>query len=74
MTHLPTSSADVTPPGPANIVDAVFQAVGAASMCWIGGTGAAVFDETRAIKVAEGLLAFIREHDGALWPAGEASR
>lgn len=64
---------DVTPPGPTNIVEAVFQAVGAASMCWIGGTGAAVFDEAEAIKVAEELLAFIREHDGALWPAGEAS-
>jgi len=34
----------------------VFTAVGAASTCWHGGTGPAVFDEEQATAVANGLL------------------
>ncbi len=42
--------------------NAVFEAVGAASACWENLSGAGVFQSEKAIEVAEGLLAAIREH------------
>jgi len=40
---------------------AVLQAVGAASMCWVGGTGDMVLDSTSAAAVGVGLAAWIEE-------------
>lgn len=31
----------------------VYRLVGAASTCWVGGTGAAVFDDRQAVRVAD---------------------
>lgn len=41
----------------------VYTGVGAASACWEGGTGAAVFREDLATEVAEHLLKVIRRHE-----------
>jgi hypothetical protein len=38
----------------------VFQAVGEASGCWIGGTGDAVFDEAAAVRCADSLIEDLR--------------
>lgn len=38
----------------------VGQAIGAASVCWVGGTGALEFDSAAAARVAEGLEAHVR--------------
>lgn len=40
--------------------NAVFQTVGAASVCWVGGTGDAVFDDRRANQVAQRLIADLK--------------
>jgi hypothetical protein len=36
-----------------NITELIYQLVGAGSTCWHGGTGSAVFDDVRAVQVAE---------------------
>ncbi len=41
--------------------EAVYQAVGAASVCWDNIQGAGVFDDRQATQVAEDLLAAIRQ-------------
>lgn len=41
---------------------AVYYAVGAASMCWESVITAGVFDDTLARKVAEDLIDYIKEH------------
>jgi hypothetical protein len=43
------------------IVPYVFEAIGAASMCWIGGTGSLVFDTDTATAIAEQLIKDIRK-------------
>jgi hypothetical protein len=40
---------------PGDVYHAVFETVGHASMCWIGGTGHLVFDSAEAEKAAVGL-------------------
>ena len=45
-----------------NPVEAVFQAVGAASMCWGNVEAAGVFQEHEAIKVANDLIEFLKEN------------
>lgn len=40
---------------------AVYQAVGAASVCWENMSGTGVFDDVRAREVAERLLRFIAD-------------
>lgn len=44
------------PGEPITLVEAVFQALGAASMCWIGGTGSLEFDSQRAAAVGSALV------------------
>lgn len=44
-----------------NIEGAVYQALGAASMCWENMDHAGIFQSEEATAIAEGLLAFIRE-------------
>jgi hypothetical protein len=41
-------------------IQRVFQAVGEASGCWIGGTGDAVFDEAAAVRCADSLIEDLR--------------
>lgn len=43
-----------------DLATVVFQAVGAGSACWTNLAGAGEFDTTRAIEVAEELLAYLR--------------
>lgn len=38
------------------------QAVGRASVCWIGGTGDAVFDSTAAAKIVEEIQDYVTEN------------
>jgi hypothetical protein len=38
----------------------IFEAIGAASMCWLPRPGSAIFDSTQATEIAEGLLAGVR--------------
>lgn len=40
---------------------AVYQAIGAASICWTNMRGAGIFDSARAIEVAEALLRELRQ-------------
>lgn len=47
--------------GTLSLESAVYQAVGAASMCWQHVDHAGVFDDARARWVADGLLAYLRE-------------
>ena len=47
---------------PLTLTSAVYQAIGAASVCWENPAGAGVFDSDRAAEVAEALLSKIREH------------
>lgn len=47
---------------PAELSQAVFLAVGAASMCWEKPEGAGVFESGRAVEVAEQLLEWVRAH------------
>jgi len=44
---------------------AVFQTIGAASVCWQSPEGAGVFDSTRAAALGEGLLAWLDTHYAA---------
>lgn len=43
------------------LAEVVGQAVGAGSVCWVGGTGALEFDSTAATKVVEDALARIAD-------------
>lgn len=43
--------------------DHVFQALGAASVCWDNLSGAGVFDSTRAKAIGDALLVYLAEHD-----------
>lgn len=45
-----------------NIEGAVYQALGAASMCWEDMSQTGVFQSDEATRIAEGLLKFIAEH------------
>jgi hypothetical protein len=45
-----------------NIESAVYQALGAASMCWEDMSQTGVFQSDEATRIAEGLLRFIAEH------------
>ena len=49
----------------------LFQALGAASMCWVGGTGDLQFDSSRAKEIG---LALMREVDRAMHMAQHAGR
>lgn len=42
--------------------NAVYQSIGAASVCWENPGGAGVFDSTRAAALGEGLIAWLVEH------------
>lgn len=42
--------------------EVVFQALGAASMCWVGGTGSLEFDSTRAKSIGVRLMDELRMH------------
>ena len=44
---------------------AVFQTIGAASVCWEDPGGAGVFDSTRAAALGEGLVAWLEDHYGS---------
>jgi hypothetical protein len=48
---------------PLTLESLVYQAIGAASMCWTNMRGAGEFDSARAIEVAEALLREIRKGD-----------
>ncbi len=41
----------------------VGEAVGAASTCWVGGTGPLVFDSQRAVEIINGLLSDVSEYE-----------
>lgn len=41
---------------------AVYQAIGAASVCWEHMTGTGIYDDGRAVEIAEALLERIRAH------------
>lgn len=43
-----------------SVESAVFQALGAASVCWEDISGTGIFDSTRAKEIGEALLEFIR--------------
>jgi len=45
---------------PKNLWEAVYQTMGAASVCWEDLDQTGVFDEKRAGKIASGLLAYIQ--------------
>jgi hypothetical protein len=49
-----------------NLTEAVYMAVGAASVCWEDMSGTGVFRDDRASQVAEDLLKYIREHQPSL--------
>lgn len=50
----------------------VFQALGAASMCWENPAGAGVFESDRAKEIGDELLARLREREAvAAWHAAE---
>jgi hypothetical protein len=46
---------------PENLHEAVYQAIGAASVCWVGGTGDLVFDSTQAATIGADLIEWIEE-------------
>jgi hypothetical protein len=47
--------------GNLTVEEAVGQALGTASMCWIGGTGSLEFDSFQAAKVHVGIMAFLAD-------------
>lgn len=70
MTWKPTEA----PGTPASLGEAVGQALGTASMCWVGGTGPAVFDSAAAVEVFDGLMAWLSDWaDGIRAQANEAT-
>lgn len=46
-----------------NIEGAVYQALGAASVCWENTSGTGIFQSDEVTRIAEGLLRFIQERD-----------
>lgn len=44
-----------------NLSGAVYQALGAASMCWLPRPSDQIFDTEQATDIAEGLLGWLRE-------------
>lgn len=44
------------------VEQAVFQAVGSASMCWESVSRAGVFDSSRAKQIADGLVVWLKRH------------
>lgn len=44
------------------LTEVVGQSVGAASMCWVGGTGDREFDSARASAIVEGLMAYLSDY------------
>jgi hypothetical protein len=56
---------------PLTIEDVVFQAIGAASVCWEDVGRAGPFDPDLASEVAEAFLAFVRGHIAELLASGE---
>lgn len=42
--------------------EVVGQSVGAASVCWVGGTGDREFDSTRASAIVDGLMAYLSDY------------
>lgn len=53
--------------GSLSLESAVFQALGAASVCWESMAGTGVFDSDQAKEIGEALLAEIRSRR---WPSG----
>jgi hypothetical protein len=49
-----------TPPAPATLTEAVYQTVGAASVCWESMSGTGVFQDHQAREVADDLLDWIK--------------
>lgn len=47
-----------------SIEEICFQALGSASMCWIGGTGSAEFDSLRAKAIGEALVREVKRAIG----------
>ena len=45
---------------PADVSSAIFQALGAASVCWEKIEDAGIFDSTRAEWIGEGLLSYLQ--------------
>lgn len=58
----PTVTEPWAPDGPPDQIAAVFEAVGAASMCWDNIGGAGTFDARQATAVADDLIAYLRAH------------
>jgi hypothetical protein len=52
--------------GTLTIESAVFQALGAASVCWSDMSGTGVFEDQRAKEIGETLLAFIANRNEAI--------
>lgn len=53
---------------------AIYQAIGAGSVCWEDMSGTGVFQDDRATAIAEGLLAWLDEDERHRHPAGELER
>jgi hypothetical protein len=56
---------DTESDGTLTLDSAVFQAIGAASMSWIGGTGNAEFDSAWAEEVGRALIRFILDRENS---------
>lgn len=50
---------------------AVFQAIGAATVCWEDMSGTGIFQDEKARAIADGLLAWLDENDRSRFPHGE---
>jgi len=48
-------------PGPLTLAEAVGQALGAASVCWAGGTGDLEFDSVRCVEIHDWLMAYLSD-------------
>jgi hypothetical protein len=47
--------------GPLSLAEAVGQSLGAASMCWVGGTGQLEFDSVRCVEINDWLMAYLAD-------------
>lgn len=59
-----TTETPWTPDRPEDATSAIFQALGAASMCWMD-TPTGIFDSTRAKWVGDGLIAWLAANPDA---------
>jgi len=60
--------------GELTLGDAVGQALGSASMCWIGGPGSLEFDSVQAARVFDGLMVYLANYHNDVWrKANEAT-